>query len=311
MLLSLAQSQFLKHCAVRDLSPKTRLRYQHDLDRLSRFLSHRELLYLEEASTETLRDFFAQLLTRDNQNHRGRKLSPFTVEGIHRSIHTFFQFCYTERYITSNPMDRVPKNKLPKRLVPRLSEDQVAELLQAVRHTQSPQRNMALVALLIDSGLRRGEALAIKLEDVNLTEEKVTVLGKGQKEREIPLGKASTRALRTWLKIRPNSNGYENVFVKKDGTPFQAEGLRSLLNRIKRHLGLKRLYPHLLRHSFAKLFLLYVHDAKALQQVLGHSRASTTLDLYVHYDFNDLKKIYRRGSPLDAINRKAKKKNRS
>jgi site-specific recombinase XerD len=303
MELERAVQAFLNDAVARDLSPKTHHRYQSDLADLARYLQAHSVTTLEQVTADLLRAYFADLQTRGNLQHPDRKLSPFTIEGMYRSIKTFFRWCEWEEYLPANPMRRVRRNKLPSRIVPRLSEDQVATLLDEVTGTMMPQRNLALILLMVDSGLRRGEALGLNVDDVYLDEQRVRVFGKGRKERDVPLGEASTRALGEWLAVRPFSLS-DKVFLTDEGTPFQPAGVQSLFERLQARLRVPRLYPHLLRHTFAEIYLKHVRDVKSLQQILGHSKASTTLDLYVEHNFDDLLRMHQIGSPVDTIKKR-------
>ncbi|CAG0962156.1 Tyrosine recombinase XerC [Anaerolineae bacterium] len=307
MLFVNARERFLLDCKARALSPNTIERYTNDLSTLERFISIRNVFHLEEITPDLLREFVAHLLARRHRYRADSPISPFTVDGIYRSCRTFFVFCAREDFLQINPMERVRHIKLPQRLVPRLSEDQVYQLIKEVEKTKLPKRNLAMILLLADSGLRRSEMLNLAVDDVHLDEGYVRVVGKGNKQREVPIGKAARKAIRIWLKARPYSKT-QSVFVNSDGTPFRKNGLGSLFRRLRKYLGLKRLYPHLLRHTFAKMYLRRSHDHKALQNVLGHSRSSTTLDLYVDYDIEDLKEIHRFASPVDAILKSKRKR---
>ena len=303
MELARAVQAFLNDAVARDLSPKTHQRYQSDLADLTRFLQVRSVTALDQVTADLLRAYFADLQNRVNSRRPDQRLSPFTIEGMYRSIKTFFRWCEWEEYLLANPMRRVRRNKLPDHIVPRLSEGQVGMLLNEVEKTLAPQRNLALILLMVDSGLRRGEALDLKLDDVFLDEQRVRVFGKCRKERDVPLGDASTRALGEWLAVRPFSLS-DKVFLTDEGTPFQPAGVQSLFARLQARLRLPRLYPHLLRHTFAEIYLKHVRDVKSLQQILGHSKASTTLDLYVAHNFDDLLKMHRIGSPVDTIKKR-------
>ncbi|MBI5305652.1 MAG: tyrosine-type recombinase/integrase [Chloroflexi bacterium] len=300
MELERAIQSFLQDVVARDLSGNTHKRYAADLGNLAAFLQPRSITLIEQITTEHLRAYFADLHERPNGRRPDTKLSPYSIEGMYRTFKTFFRFCECEEYLAQNPMVRIRKPKLPDRIVPRLSEEQVVTLLNEVEHTQSPERNLALLMLMVNNGLRRGEVLGLTIDNVYLDEDRIRVTGKGRKDRDVPLGESSALALCKWLAVRPASL-VKNVFLNADGSAFKAPGVRSLFQRLQIHAGLKRLYPHLLRHTFAKLYLKRVRDVKSLQQILGHSKSSTTLDLYVEYDFNDLIAIYRDGSPVDAI----------
>jgi site-specific recombinase XerD len=300
MELAHAIQAFLNDVIARDLSPKTYQRYQSDLADLRHFLQAHSVTTLEQVTAELLRLYMTDLQTRSNKSRPDEKLSPFTIEGRYRSIKAFFRWCEWEEYLPANPMRRVRRNKLPAHMVPRLSETQVGILLDEVEKTMMPQRNLALILLMVDSGLRRGEVLGLKLDDVYLSERRVRVFGKGRKDRDVPLGDASARALSEWLALRPPCIS-DQVFLTDEGTPFQVAGVRMMFVRLQARLGLPRLYPHLLRHTFAEMYLKRVRDVKSLQQILGHSRASTTLDLYVEHNFDDLLRMHQLGSPVDAI----------
>lgn len=300
MELESATASFFQDAVARNLSPKTQQRYRADLADLTQFLKKQNVTALEQITADLLREYFAELQTRRNSRRPAQGLSPFTIEGMYRSIKTFFRWCEWDGLLLANPMRRVRRTKTPKRIVPRLSEDQISALINEMENTQSPERNVALLLLMVDSGLRRGEVLGTTVEDLHLEEHRVRVMGKGRKERDVPLGEASTQALQAWLAVRPESQ-FSNVFLNLDGSPFKAEALRSLFLRLQIRLGLQRLYPHLLRHTFAKQYLKRVKEVKSLQQILGHSKSSTTLDLYVEFDFDDLLLLHKQGSPVDGI----------
>ena len=257
-------TSFLNDITARGLSPQTWKRYHDDLHDLEKFLRRRSTSQIDQVNTDKLRAYLANLLTKTST--RKKRFSEFTVEGKYRSIKTFFNFCHAEKYIAENPMTRVRRIKLPKRIVPRLSENEIESLLEKIHRTKDPSRNLAIILLMIDSGLRRAEAIELKIRNVNLKERKIRVMGKGRKEREIPISQATTCALEQWINERPKSQS-ENIFVKPNGEPLHYDAIRSLFIRLKKQIGLPRLYPHLLRHSFAKLYLKR-GDAKSLQQIL-------------------------------------------
>lgn len=285
MELNAAIESFLQDARARALSPKTLQRYRADLEDLARFLKGQSVTALEGITPDILRQYFADLQERENGNHPGEKLSPFTIDGMYRSIKTFFRWCEWDESLSESPMRRVRHIRLPERIVPRLSDQQSAQLIEAVQRTKSPERNEAIVTLALKCGLRRGELLGLRVEDVHLDERRVRVVqGKGRRDRDVPIGQAATEALRAWLSIRPTTP-YPQVFLNDDGTPFKASGLRSLLRRLQTRLKFDRLYAHLCRHTFAEQALRRVKDPKIVQQILGHKKVSTTLDIYCHHDF--------------------------
>lgn len=300
MDLHTAINGFLNDVTARALSPKTHQRYAADLADLERFLQQHAIQDIEQVTADLLRTYFGELQNRKNIRRPGECLSPFTIEGMFRTAKTFFRWLEWDEVLLANPMRRVRRPRMPDRIVPRLNKDQIDALLNEVKATMSPERNLALLLLMVDSGLRRGEAIGLTVTDVHLDERRVHVFGKGRKERDVPLGDAMTQALRIWLSLRPPSD-CSNVFVNADGNPLKPAAVRSLLARLQTRLGLRRLYPHLLRHSFAERYLELTNDAKTLQLILGHSKSSTTLDLYVHPDFAHIRKMHQQGSPADDL----------
>ena len=300
-----------RDAAARGLSPRTLRRYDADLLGLLRYLTTEGIFDLCGITADVLRGYFAFLLAKPNGRGRGKTLSRFSVEGYYRSVKAFFNWCTWEHWIESNPMEHVRPPKLPKRIVQTLDDQQMQALLDFVEETHDHERNLAMMLLMVGSGLRRGELLGMKIQNVEFMESRpeddngaheigrVRVIGKGDKERDVPISPVTVAALKAWLEVRPRTLS-DHVFVTASGTPLTADGLRSLMKRLHLKMHVPRLYPHLLRHTFATMYLKR-GDEKSLQQILGHSKSSTTLDMYVHFDFNDLKQIYKRSSPVDAL----------
>lgn len=298
--------KFLTDCQARRLSKKTIRRYQDDNQRLFRFAETRHKRHIQQIDKNLLRKFFAELhetipkrqtiITETN----GNKLSPFTTAGIFRSIKTFFRWCEREGYLKHNPINQLRPPKTPVRIVKRLSEHQIITLLNEIRKSKHPERNLAMILLLCDSGLRRDETISLKLQDIHLQDKFICVKGKGEKEREIPIGETTCYALTEWKNVRPATKS-SNFFVSPTGKNLSAETIRSLLRRIRKRIQIERLYAHLLRHTFAKLYLKH-GSVEKLSQILGHKKIKTTLDIYVQgFDIDELIRDHRKGAPVDRI----------
>lgn len=296
MLIKLALEEFHRECAAANLSENTRQRYRDELGEFARYVEENNAAELGEVTVELLRDYVTYLLNRPSQARgngvAAKLLSTHTVQGRYRSVHRFFAFCALEGWLAGNPMDRVRQPRATKPLVSRLDDGNVERALRLIDQTKNPQRNLAMILLMVYSGLRRGEVLGLKLSDVNLTEGSVVTLGKGRKMRRVPINTATVHALEEWLAVRP-LRGCDRVFVKEDGAPLAKDGIQSLFVRLRKQLGVPRFYPHLLRHTFAAMYLKRVRDFKSLQKILGHARASTTLDIYADFeDFETLKGMH-------------------
>lgn len=285
--------EYLEDCLGGDLTDATLRTYRTNLQYWTRHLHSRGRHYVQAITKKDLRSFLAKL--------RLRGLSPYTRNQRYRVMHTFLEWCVKEELIEVNPIKDVSRPQLPRnRYVPRLSYEQFEQLLEAVLETWYPERNLAVVLLLGDSGLRRGEISKLDLQDLDLDEEKAKVEGKGNKEREVPLSEASIVALRKWLDVRPAVN-HDAVFVSRQGKRLSGHAIQQMISRLGDKIGVKRLYPHLLRHTFAKLYIKAGGDIKTLQKILGHSKARTTADFYLDPDIDDLKEAHGKYSPTSNL----------
>lgn len=300
-----ALKKFLTACAAARLSNRTQERYTYEIGRFTTFLKKRKIQHIDRVKPDTLRSFFAELNNTTPRTTRisienGNRLSPFTIAGIYRSIHTWFNWMEKQNILKTNPMRQIKSPRTPKRIVHRLSEKQLCALLEHIQQTKNPERNLAIVLLMVDSGLRRAETFNLKLSNIHTGY--IRVNGKGNKEREIPIGQVTQHALKKWLDIRPQSNS-DYVFVKSNGKPISPESIRSIFRRIQEQMKLERLYFHLLRHTFAKQYLRH-GDLDSLSAILGHKDRQTTKEIYVgDFDIEDLMERHRHASPVDRLKR--------
>jgi site-specific recombinase XerD len=146
--------------------------------------------------------------------------------------------------------------------------------------------------------------LALKIEDIDFTENVFKVMGKGSKEREIPLGATVRRAIIRYIETArpaPLNANTTNLFLTMDGRPITQQTVAQIFRRIAKRAHLKHLYPHLLRHTFAVRFLINKGDAFSLQKILGHESLDMTRR-YVELANTDIKKLHIQASPVDNLN---------
>lgn len=287
--------EYLTDCQL-SLSPSTVNLYRYNLLRVADFLFAQGITTPGELLPTHLRAFLADM-RRNGKDGNG--VSPATLDQFWRTLNTFFNWAVAEGELPENPMKRVRRPKVPRRKVNRLDCKQAAKLLTLVRHSALADRNEAIVSLMLDTGLRVGELVRLKLSDVDLDRGTFKVIGKGNKEREVPLEEASTAALRRYLDKRPQAE-IEALFLSRSGKPLTGNAVRLMLHRLRDKLDVDRLYPHLLRHTFARLYLEH-GDLRSLQAILGHASVTTTADIYLDPDIDDLKKKHRGASPLNHI----------
>ena len=288
MLLQEAVDEFLTDCRAGGLAPKTLDVYAMNL-RL--FCGSTGEIDLANLQVSHARHFLADLQERD--------LSPYTVDQYYRTLNTFFRWCVREGVLGANPIVQVRRPRLPKHIVHRLRSEQVMRLIEVVNETALHDRNLAIVLLMVDSGLRVGEVVGIRRGDLNLQDSYVQVNGKGNKDRQVPLGEITKQALVRYLQVRRESDS-RYVFLNKTGSAMTVMAVQLVLRRLADKVGVERLHPHLLRHTFAKLYM-EEGDVKTLQMILGHASAETTTAIYLDPDIEDLKRQHRRAGPVDRL----------
>jgi integrase/recombinase XerD len=284
---------FLLHLASeRGLAENSLHAYRRDLEDMDdHFRAHGGSLVSASAD-----DFRAYL---QNQSRRGQ--STKTVSRRLAAIRVFLRYLAAFGRDTADILQQLERPK-PERDLPKiLSRAQVNQLI-AAPDPKSPlfARDVAILELLYASGLRATELCELKLRDTNLQVGCVRVLGKGMKERIVPLGQAAAEAIGRYLaECRPNldRSKSERLFLSKSGKSLERIGLWMLVEKYGRRSGLlKSVSPHTLRHCFATHLIGGGADLRVVQELLGHSDISTT-QIYTHVDQDRLKAIHARFHP--------------
>lgn len=247
----------------------------------------------QPVTSQCVRHYMAHLRQMD-----GTEYSRSYLDQVYRTLNTFFNWCIGEGHMQVNPMTHVRKPKVPQRKSPRLSKNQVFQLL-AEAGKQSV-RNLVIILLMVDSGLRRGEVLNLKLSDLYLERGSAMVMGKDRQEREVPLGHHTIEALESYLAVRPETST-ERVFVtERYRAPLTRNGLGSVIRRLQEKVGFD-VHCHLLRHTFANHFVANGGSVKKLQKILGHNQYSTTADLYLDPEYVEVAAEHERCSILSHL----------
>lgn len=228
------------------------------------------------------------------------------------SIRSLFRFCTRQELLQDNPARRIAAPKLPRPLPPIPTTGQVNELLDQSPTTAVgfPERDYALLELLYGSGLRVGELTALNLPDVSFELALVRVTGKGRRQRQVPFGGKAAAALRRYLPLRqqllaalpkrPAPNAAAALFLNRRGGRLTARSVARIVKTAARAFGLPLdLHPHSLRHAFASHLLGEGADLRAIQEMLGHRRLSTT-QRYTRTDIRQIAAVYDRAHPLEA-----------
>ena len=238
------------------------------------------------------------------QSARSKPLAPNSMAGRVRTLRAFGGWVKRELGLDAHPLADLPLPKLPDVLVESLREREMRALIAAAGdRSNDPVRDRAIVLLLLDTGIRLGELVSLRVGDIDLAEGRCRVTGKGGKERVVPMGGRSRRAVRAFLVARRSPSGESPLFVSRRGEVLTPRGVQLLIGRLARAAELStRCSPHVLRHSFARAFLANGGDVFALQRILGHSPASLQVTRrYVRLLDEDISSAHRRASPVDRL----------
>ncbi len=294
-----------------DKSPKTISWYSANLKSFRNYLKNRHLPdLLDNIDTKLLREYVLYLLKKTRyENHpytpaKTELLSAATVHGHVRTLRAFFNWLTIEGLTQNNPAKDLKPPKVVRKVVSTLSDEEIRAILNTFGTSPSDARNQTLFMILLDTGLRIGELINRKLEDIQMDEGYLKVLGKGKKERIVPIGNNAQKALQRYLfrfRPKPINPVINNVFLSRSSNPSTENSMKLMFTRLAKRSGVCRLHAHLCRHTFATRFLINGGDVFTLQQILGHS----TLEMvsrYVNLASSHIAIQHQKYSPLDRIN---------
>jgi len=285
--------QFIHHLRVeKGLAKNTIESYSRDLLRYFAFLEKRALLPLK-ASQIDIMEYVSSLAGSLSIRSIARNLS---------SLKVFYRFLMSDGKIQTNPARLISNPKLPRRLPGVLSGEEVERLLAAPdAQTTRGMRDRAMLELLYASGLRVSELVGLRVAGINLEAGWVRTLGKGSKERMVPMGSKAQQSLKEYLAysrpslLKKRSSSY--LFVTSRAKPMSRQAFWKIIKRCTRLAGIsKEISPHSLRHSFASHLLEHGADLRSVQIMLGHSDISTT-QIYTHVTRERLKQIHEKYHP--------------
>lgn len=270
--------------------------YARELHYLLDFVEPLKLKHWGELRAESLR----QLVAREHR--RGRESG--SLHHLLSACRAFMRYLARNGEISSNPAEGIRAPRLQRKLPQVLDVDEAAALVEIPTDSAVAVSDRAMLELFYSSGLRVSELASLRWSDIDFSESMVRVLGKGSKTRVVPVGAKALAALNT-LKAQTATQEHAIVFVGRNGAALSTGTIRLRLKRWAKAQGLqKRVYPHLLRHSFASHILESSGNLRAVQEMLGHADISTT-QIYTHLDFQHLAKVY------DAAHPRAKRKKKA
>ena len=250
-------------------------------------------------TTVQLKDY---LLWRANGGSSGQKLSPRTMSRVLTVLRSFFSYLQNERLRNDDPTELLPKNKTPKRLPKTIDTDAVARILNVIDTTSDIGfRDRTMLELIYSCGLRVSECANLKVGRYYSLEKRLVVLGKGSKERMIPVGDVAAGYLETYISsVRPRLLGKAKsqiMFISQQKKPITRQEIWERLKIYARKAGVDA-KVHTLRHSFATHLLQNGADLRSVQELLGHSDIRTT-EIYTHVDTEDIFKAFEKAHKED------------
>ena len=286
---------FLDYLTVeRGLSPNTTAAYRTDLDQFIQFMAERNLTAWSAVSRDDLVSFLIFL--------KEKRYANSTVARRTAAIKSLFEYLMAENIVLSNPTEHLDSPKVDRFLPKAISVMQVDELLELPLTTGGPEglRDKAMIELLYATGVRVSELVALNVHDVDLVAQHIRCIGKGNKERMLPMVGTATTAIEEYLDMGRGQIGRsaeeKALFLNHRGKRLTRQGFWLILKGYAERLGLHDLTPHTLRHSFATHMLNNGADLRAVQELLGHASISTT-QIYTQVSTDRLHKVYDKAHP--------------
>lgn len=270
----------------RNYSPNTLEAYQRDLRYLLEFVKSKEISILD-VKLEDLEEFSAGL----HDKNVGARSQSRILSGVR----SFYRFLMIEDYLKNDPTELLPFPQIGQHLPEYLTVEEVDLLEQAIDLTKwEGQRNKTIIEVLFSCGLRVSELVNLKLSDIFEEEKFIRVLGKGSKERLVPISETAIKQLHYWYMDRNQMNikqGEEDyVFLNRRGAHLTRTMILIMIKNAAKDAGIKKtISPHTLRHSFATALLKGGADLRVIQALLGHEDLGTT-EIYTHLETSDLRR---------------------
>lgn len=271
----------------RNYSNNTIIAYKNNVLQLVDYLNTNKINDLKKVDYDTIRNYLSYL--------HGKKYEAKSISRMISSLRSFFKYLKANNIISNNPMLLISNPKVEKKLPKYLTINEVEKILNTPDMSDSVGiRDAFILELLYVSGIRVSELVNIKLSDVEISEKKIKILGKGSKERYVLYGSRCEELLNKYMCVRNRFLKYPNEYLilSKTGRKLNTREVRNIINRIKTKAGVDiSISPHTFRHTFATHMLNEGADLRAVQELLGHENLSTTT-IYTHLTNEKLRRTY-------------------
>lgn len=274
------------------LSKNTQAAYSQDLKKYEDYLAKKKIIKINDIKREDI-TCFLELLKKEN-------LKPQTIAHYLTTIKNYHKFLLQNNYLSNDIAESIERPKLTKKLPNVLTIEEVDKLLDIKPITPFDYRNKCMLELLYGTGLRISELINLEINDIDIINCTIRSIGKGDKERIVPINDYVIEALKDYLDQRPlllKNKNTQKLFLNSRGDKITREGFFKVLKKLLLEKGLNpNVSPHTLRHSFATHLLEYGADLRIIQEMLGHSDISTTR-IYTHISNKKIKQDYEKYHP--------------
>jgi len=275
-----ALASFIIDQRLKGNTDKTIIGYQRFIRLFASWLATKEVVDISDITITHVKEYQLYINDKPAERRGGDKLTKRSIQTYMRHIKVFLTYCHAEDFILE-PLHlkvKTPKAEVP--VVEILTDEEIDIIMSTFTKSETGLRNRAIISILLDCGLRLSEVVGIETENINFEKGYVKVLGKGRKERIVPLGLKVRRAMLAYVHKRRVADTAEDdryFFLSKARQPITSHCISSLMRRLKKRTGISRLHVHLFRHTFATNFLVHrIGDVYELSRILGHSAIRVT-----------------------------------
>lgn len=313
---------FLVVSTNKGLSKRTVQNYQHTLLLMLKYLNEIGVVEEKQITADTMRDYMRYLKQRGkytvvineqsrirnnprNRTDIGKEIQPSTINGMLKNLRAFFNWIVEERIIKECPIKSSMFIKTDRKPLNFVSDDAFQALINDLDITVFAEfRDKIIIQLLLDTGMRIGECLAIRVTDLKIEEKTIFLPAehtKGRKDRYVFFGTKMARQLKRWLEYKDRTHETDLLFCNRNGNPLIVNQFDANIQKYCKRIGLDGIHPHTFRNNFAKRFLMNGGDIYTLSKILGHSSVKITEQAYLDLTTQDLQKQYQNFSPLNRI----------
>jgi len=295
MTLEQAYDTFMISRRARNLSKSTMNFYRNAIERFIKWCEKEKIINIEDVKLRDVELFIASL--------QGT-MRAISIKDMYVSLRVFFAYLYEEEHLNRNPMKNMKAPRVDKKIMRTFNKEEIGKILRFFdQSTFFGLRNHLIMCILFSTGMRKGELLNLKMHDINVTLDMIKVIGKGSKERLVPIGRTLRRVMLVYIELRREylrDTLCEYFIVSQKKRQLTASGINTIFKQMKDGLGWKgeRISAHTLRHTFCKTFLLNNGDLFSLQRIVGHSDLRMTRK-YVELNDREIKIQYAKANPLD------------